>query len=73
MVKVSLGGDKHGVLTLVIGNEKFLKETEKEWLVPESHEAFPTIAANASAINEKKAISNFIQDKKDILIVEVAK
>ena len=34
--------------------------------------AFPTIAANALAINKKKTISKFIQDETDILIVEVA-
>ena len=34
--------------------------------------AFPSIAANASAINKKKTISKFIQNETDILIVEVA-
>ena len=63
-VKVSFGGGKHRVLTLVIGDDKFLKETKKEWIVPESQGAFPTIAANASAINKKKTISKFIQDKR---------
>ena len=72
IVKVSFGGDKHGVLVLVIGDDDFLRETGKDWLVSITQGAFPTIAANAPAINKKKTISKFIQDETDILIVEVA-
>ena len=71
-IKVSFGGGKHGVLALVIGDDEFLKETEKEWLVTDTQGAFPTIAANASAIIKKKTISKFIQDETDIQIAEVA-
>ena len=70
-IKVLFEGGKHGVLALVIGDDEFLQETENEWLVPDTQGAFPTIAANASAIIKKKAISKFIQDETDIKIVEV--
>ncbi len=60
------------MLALVIGNDEFLKETEHNWVVPETQGEFPTISANASAINKKKTISKFIQDETDIRIVEVA-
>ena len=53
-VKVSSGGSKHGVLALVIGDDKFLKETQHEWLITATQGVFPNIAANASAINKKK-------------------
>ena len=53
-VKVSFGGGKHGVLALVIGDDKFLKETQHEWLITATQGVFPNIAANASAINKKK-------------------
>ena len=41
--------------------------------MPNPQGAFPTITANTSAINKKKTISKLIQDKTDILIVEVVK
>ena len=71
-VKVSFGGGKHGLLALVIGDDEFLKETTKTWIVPETQGAFPTIAANATEINKKKTISKFIRDETDVLIVEAA-
>jgi hypothetical protein len=52
------------VLALVIGDDKFFDKTGKQWVVPETQGAFPTIAANALAINKKKIISKFIQDKR---------
>ena len=71
-VKVSFGGGKHGVLALVIGDNEFLKETAKNWVLPATQGAFPTIVASSTAISKKKTISKFIQDETDILIVEVA-
>lgn len=71
-VKVSFGGGKHGILALVIRDDKFLKETTKTWVVPDTQGAFPTIAANASEIEKKKAISKFIRNETDLLIVEEA-
>ena len=60
------------MLALVIGQDEFFDETGKQWVVPDTQGAFPTIAHNASAINKKKTISTFIQEETDILIVEVA-
>ena len=60
------------MLALVVGDDEFFDETGKQWVVPETQGAFPTIAANASAISKKKIISKFIQDETAIMIVEFA-
>ena len=68
-----LWGGEHGVLALVIDQDKFFDETGKQWVVPETQGAFPTIAGNESAVHKQKTISKFIQEETDILSVEVAK
>ena len=60
------------MLALVIAQDEFFDETGKQWVVPETQGAFPTIAHNTSAINKKKTISTFIQEETDILVVGAA-
>ena len=71
--KVAFGGGKHGCLPLVIGGALFTQETGKTWTLPDSQGSYPTFNANLSVADKKRAISQFIEDKTDLKIVNATK
>ena len=68
--KFHLGGGKKVCLGVVYGAAKYYVKAGEDWIVPASLGAYPIFAAGGIDDKKKIAVSQFMIDEHDILVVE---